>query len=157
MNLSNPLVVYDGIQLLPRDSTQKIMLTAGLHRQTWISGYLVFVDIHISNQSSKTVKKIELQLEKTTTFHKYSAPSTTKGAGDLLRLPDSRRKELVARKEVRDGFRCIRAQSQDSMTCQMELPTGLVSIETGTFSLTTTTINAGGDLLLLRTSRLFCL
>ena len=114
-----------------RYSTQTVRLTAGLHRQTWISGYPVFVDMHIENKSSKDVKKVELQLEKTTLFHNYPAPSTNAGSADVLRLPDHRETELVVRKEVADGFQGVRSLSQDFRTCQLELPIGLVSIETG--------------------------
>lgn len=114
-----------------RSNTPKIGLMAGLHRQTWISGYLLFVDVHIENNSSKTVKKIELQLEKVIALHDYSAPSTSKGRADVLRLPDHMSKEIVARAEVLDGFHGVQAGARDLRTCQMELPTGLVSIETG--------------------------
>ena len=118
-----------------RYSTQMVRLTAGLHRQTWISGYLIFVDIHIENKSSKDVKKVELQLEKTTLFHNYSAPSTNAGSADVLRLPDHRQTEIVVRKDLVDGFQGVQSLSQDFRTCQLELPTGLVSIETGVYLL----------------------
>lgn len=118
-----------------RYSTQIVRLTAGLHRQTWISGYLIFVDMHIENKSSKDVKKVELQLEKTTLFHNYPAPSTNAGSADVLRLPDHRQTEIVVRKDLADGFHGVQSLSQDFRTCQLELPTGLVSIETGVYFL----------------------
>lgn len=93
---------------------------------------MVFVDLHIDNKSDKTIKKIELQLEKTTTFHKHPAPSTSGGPAEALRLPDYIHKETLCRKEVSVGFKGVRPNSQDYRTCQMDLPTGLVSIETGT-------------------------
>ena len=114
-------------------STQTVKLTAGLHRQTWISGYPIFVDMHIDNKSNRDVKKIELQLEKTTLFHKYSPPSTDAGSADVLRLPDHRETEVVVRKDLVDGFQGVHSMSQDLRTCQLELPTGLVSIETGVY------------------------
>ena len=121
----------DEIVLSKRHTTQTVKLTAGLHRQTWISGYLIFVDIHIVNRSSKDVKKVELQLEKTTQFHEYTAPSTGAGLADALRLPDHRQSEIVVRKDLGDGFRGVQSLSEDFRTCQLVLPTGLVSIETG--------------------------
>jgi hypothetical protein len=108
-----------------------IKLTAGLHRQTWISGYPVFVDVHINNESSKDVKKVELQLEKTILFHDYSAPSAGSRSTDGLRVPDRMHKEIISRIQIRDGFHGVRALSQDFRTCQIALPPGLVSIETG--------------------------
>ncbi len=114
-------------------STQTVKLTAGLHRQTWISGYLIFVDMHIENRSSKDVKKVEVQLEKTTLFHNYPAPSTNAGSADVLRLPDHRQTEIVVSKDLADGFQGVRSLSQVFRTCQLELPTGLASIETGVY------------------------
>lgn len=107
-----------------------VKLTAGIHRQTWISGYPVFIDIHIENRSSKDVKRIELQLEKKTLFHDYSAPSAGVHSTDGLRVPNYMQKEIISRTHM-DGFQGVRGLSQDLRTCQMELPTGLVSIETG--------------------------
>ena len=131
VNLPNPLLVSDDMQLAKKSIAHKITLTAGLHRQTWISGYLVFVDMRIDNQTSKTVKHVELQLEKTTLFHNYPAPSTGARSADVLRLPDYRHSEIIARKEITSGSQGAWAQPQEFRTCQMELPIGLVSIETG--------------------------
>ena len=131
VNLSSPLIAVDEMPMSKRYNTQTVRLTAGLHRQTWISGYPVFVDMHIENKSSRDVKKVELQLEKTTLFHNYPAPSTNAGAADVLRLPDHRETEIVVRKELVDGFQGVRSLSQDFRTCQLELPVGLVSVETG--------------------------
>ena len=111
-------------------------MTAGLHRQTWISGYTIFVDIHIINSSRKAVRCIELQLEKVTAFYKVAAASTDETSADLLRLPDHCEKEIVrkwAMKESRDGWQNVKAHSDDIRTCQLELPSGLVSIDTGTY------------------------
>ena len=119
--------------LSKRPNAQTVKLTAGLHRQTWISGYLIFVDMHIDNKSSKAVKKVELQLERTTLFHSYPTPSTNAGSANVLRLPDHRQTEVVVRKDLADGFQGVPSLSQDLRTCQLELPTGLVSIETGVY------------------------
>ena len=89
--------------------------------------------MHIDNRSNKDVKKIELQLEKTTLFHEYSPPSTNAGSVNVLRLPDHRETEVIMRKDLVDGFQGVHSMSQDLRTCQLELPTGLVSIETGVY------------------------
>ena len=119
------------MQLSKEVNAKKIKLTAGIHRQTWISGYLVFVDVRIDNQSRKVIKNVEMQLEKTTLFYSYSAPSTTRGSAAALRLPDQRLSEIIVRKGISDGFQGVGALSQDVRTCRMELPPGLVSIVTG--------------------------
>ena len=114
-------------------SRRKISFTAGIHRQTWISGYLLFVDLQINNQSSKSIRKIELQLEKATIYYVHSAPSLGTDSAETLRLPDRMEKEVIITKSVLEAFQCIRPLSQDFRTVQIELPTGLVSIETGRF------------------------
>ena len=121
----------DELQFSKRTNNQKVKLTAGLHRQTWISGYPVFIDIHIENRSNKSVKRVDLQLEKTILFYNYSAPSTGAVSADLLRLPDHLTKEIVLDKVLLDGFHGVRPFSEDFRTCSLELPAGLVSIETG--------------------------
>lgn len=131
VNLPHPLLASDELQFSKRTSTQKIKLIAGLHRQTWISGYPVFIDIHIENRSNKTVKRVDLQLERTILFYNYSAPSTGAMSADLLRLPDHLTKEIVLEKALLDGFHGVRPFSEDFRTCSLELPAGLVSIETG--------------------------
>lgn len=77
------------------------------------------------------MKRVDLQLEKTILFYNYSAPSTGAVSADLLRLPDHLTKEIVLEKVLLDGFHGVRPFSEDFRTCQLELPAGLVSIETG--------------------------
>ena len=134
MNLKFPLSVSDELNVSKRFNVQGIKLTAGLHRQTWISGYPVFIDVHIENKSTRDVKKLELQLEKTTLFHDYSAPSAAARLTDILRVPDYLRREIIASTQITDGWQNVHAMSQDFRTCQMGLPPGLVSIETGEVS-----------------------
>lgn len=133
MNLPNPLRAIDELQVSKKPLRKTIRVTAGLHRQTWISGYPVFIDIHIENESSKAVRRVDLQLEKTVLFYKYSAPSTGTRTADILRLPDYLNKETIVSKVLLDGFQGVRPLSEDFRTCQLALPAGLVSIETGRF------------------------
>ena len=77
------------------------------------------------------MKRVDLQLEKTILFYNYSAPSTGAVSADLLRLPDHLTKEIVLEKVLLDGFNGVRPFSEDFRTCQLELPAGLVSVETG--------------------------
>lgn len=123
----------DEIHVAQRQGIQKIIISAGVHRQTWIGGYPIFVDVHIDNRSVRSIKKIELQLEKTTTFHAHSAPQSDQGLAGLLRLPNLIQKEIIVKKGVSNGLRGIVPVTQNLATYQMDLPTGLVSIETGRF------------------------
>ncbi|KAL9015940.1 MAG: hypothetical protein Q9185_006686 [Variospora sp. 1 TL-2023] len=113
VNLSNPLVVTDEIQSSHRGSLETVILTAGVHRQTWISGYPLFVDVRIQNRGSKAMRRVELQLERSISVYAYAAPSLDRGLGDTLRLPD-----------VAGGL-------HDQKTCGLFVPSGLVSVDAG--------------------------
>lgn len=71
MSLPSPLTASDE-WLKPRDTTVELVrLTAGLHRQVWVSGTSIYVDVHIANHSRKTIKKIELHLERDILCYKH--------------------------------------------------------------------------------------
>ena len=111
-----------------------IRLTAGVHRQTWVSGMALFVDIYISNNSDKLIKEIILQLEKLTTFFDNAAASTMTEQASHLRLPDRTDTEIVGRSSIvrtRHGWQGIPPQSRDVRTCCLDIPAGLVTVEAG--------------------------
>jgi hypothetical protein len=71
MSLPSPLTASDE-WIKPRETTVEVVrVTAGLHRQVWVSGTSLYVDVHIANNSRKTVKKIELQLERDILCYKH--------------------------------------------------------------------------------------
>lgn len=71
MSLPSPLVASDE-WARPRETTIEVVrVTAGLHRQVWVSGTSIYVDVHISNNSRKTIRKIELQLERDILCYKH--------------------------------------------------------------------------------------
>jgi phenolic acid decarboxylase len=71
MSLPSPLTASDE-WIKTRDVTVEIVrVTAGLHRQVWVSGTSIYVDVHITNNSRKTIKKIELQLERDILCYKH--------------------------------------------------------------------------------------
>ncbi|KAL8709167.1 MAG: hypothetical protein Q9220_006047 [cf. Caloplaca sp. 1 TL-2023] len=111
LNLTNPLVVTDEVHLSHRSSLETITLTAGVHRQTWISGYPLFVDIKVQNHGNKVVRKVELQLERLTFVYAHAAPSEEAGLGDTLRLPDRCEKELISKAAF---FWCLQVWSRST-------------------------------------------
>lgn len=71
MSLPSPLTASDE-WVKPRDaSVEVVRVTAGLHRQVWVSGTSIYVDVHISNSSRKTIRRIELQLERDLLCYKH--------------------------------------------------------------------------------------
>ncbi|KAL8849227.1 MAG: hypothetical protein Q9221_005757 [Calogaya cf. arnoldii] len=131
LNLPNPLVVTEEVQTSHRGSLETVELTAGVHRQTWITGYPLFVDVRIENRGSKVVKKIELQLERLTFVYAHAAPSEEHGLGDTLRLPDRCEKEVILKVSCQTWQ--VQPQSCDLKTCSLSIPPGLVSVDAGRF------------------------
>lgn len=75
MSLPSPLIASDE-WVKPRDiSMEAVRITAGLHRQVWVSGTTIYVDVHIVNNSRKAVKKIELQVERDLLCYKHVCSS----------------------------------------------------------------------------------
>jgi hypothetical protein len=71
MSLPSPLTASDE-WMKPRETTVEVVrVTAGLHRQVWVSGTSIYVDVHVANNSRKTIKKIELQLERDILCYKH--------------------------------------------------------------------------------------
>lgn len=71
MSLPSPLTASDE-WIKARDTTLEIVrVTACLHRQVWVSGTGIYVDVHIINNSRKCIKKIELQLERDILCYKH--------------------------------------------------------------------------------------
>jgi hypothetical protein len=74
--LPKPLLASDSISIQSGAQVQHVQLTAGLHRQIWVNGSMIFVDVHVANKSPKTMKKIEIPLIKTTLSYSHLAAVT---------------------------------------------------------------------------------
>lgn len=80
MSLPSPLTASDE-WIKARDATIDVVkVTAGLHRQVWVSGTSVYVDVHIVNDSRKVIKKIELQLERDILCYKHVCLAAAQGS-----------------------------------------------------------------------------
>jgi len=64
MSLPSPLTASDQYRSSRSKADESVIVTAGLHRQVWVSGTSIFADVHVVNSSQKLVKKLELQLER---------------------------------------------------------------------------------------------
>jgi len=135
INLPNPLTAYDELELPSVGETGSIKLTAGLHRQTWLSGISIWVDVHISNTTKKTVRKMEVQLEKVTLFYDHSGASAIAEDTVHLRLPDRKDMQIVSSwvlKKSSRGWKGVVPKSSEARTIEVDVPKGLVTVNTGT-------------------------
>lgn len=91
------------------------------------------MDVRVQNRSSKAVRRIELQLERSIFIYAYAAPSVNRGLGDTLRLPDKYEKDVICNTAC-PGWQ-VAGGSQDLKTCGLFVPSGLVSVDAGKSSL----------------------
>lgn len=71
VSLPSPLTASDEYIKHSTIGSEKLGITAGLHRQVWVSGTNIFVDVHIVNHTKKTVKRLELALERDILCYKH--------------------------------------------------------------------------------------
>ena len=134
-SLPNPLLASDSISIQSGAEVQRIELTAGLHRQIWVNGAMIFVDIHVANKSSKIIKKIEVKLVKSILWYTHLAAGTGGKIANHLRLPKRTDKELVSTSTMKKSkdWTGILPNSSEIRTCDVSVPPGLVTISTGRF------------------------
>ena len=77
MSLPSPLMASDEYIRHREHGLETIKVTAGLHRQVWVSGTSIFVDVHIVNKSKKSVKRLELQLERDVLCYKHASATVS--------------------------------------------------------------------------------
>lgn len=134
-SLPNPLLASDSVSITNNGQADTCKLTAGLHRQTWVDGAAIFVDIHVANNTSKSVKKIEIQIEKSTLWYSHTAAGTAEKSASHLRLPKKTDKESIASSSTKksrewDG---VAPHSSEVRTCRIDVPRGHVTISTGRY------------------------
>jgi hypothetical protein len=71
MSLPSPLTASDEYFCHRDGPIESIKVTAGLHRQVWVSGTIIFVDVRIANNHKKSIKRLELQLERNILCYKH--------------------------------------------------------------------------------------
>lgn len=99
MSLPSPLTASDEY-VRGRDAGIEIVrLTAGLHRQVWVSGTCLFVDTHVANGGRKAIKRLELKLERDILCYKHVCSDS----------PDPHVQDWIAHR-CHDLGRCIDAR-----------------------------------------------
>lgn len=134
-SLPTPLLATDQLSNPQGGRSQNIKLTAGLHRQTWVNGAMIFVDVHLMNNSSKTIKKIEIQLDKTTLWYSHAAAGTSEKSAPHLRLPKRSENEIVCTSSIKKSkeWKGVPPNTSEVRTCDLEVPRGHVTISTGRY------------------------
>ncbi|KAK5070914.1 hypothetical protein LTR64_003888 [Lithohypha guttulata] len=134
-SLPSPLVATETLSLPYLPGPQSIALTAGLHRQIWVSGNSVFVDIHIINKSQRTLRKLELQLQRSTLWYTHAAAETGAKNANHLRVPRKQENDIVNSTVVKKAkqWNGTPPHTSEVRTCHIQVPHGHVTISTGRF------------------------
>ncbi|KAL5449068.1 hypothetical protein PMIN05_001521 [Paraphaeosphaeria minitans] len=136
MSLPSPLTASEE-WMKPRDTTLEIVrLTAGLHRQVWVSGTSIYVDVHVANNSRKSIKKIELHLERDILCYKHAAASTMEKSASQARIFDSNEKSILSKAIIKQGaagWHGVPAHSSHVRTCDLEVPRGHATVKCGKY------------------------
>jgi hypothetical protein len=135
-SLPSPLTASDEYVKHSASGVETIKVTAGLHRQVWVSGSSIFADIHIANSSKKSIKRLELQLERDILFYKHAAAATLEKSASQARIFDSNERIVIAKTSLKHGhagWNGVQPYSSDLRTCDMELPRGHATVKCGKF------------------------
>ncbi|KAF2125755.1 hypothetical protein P153DRAFT_299551 [Dothidotthia symphoricarpi CBS 119687] len=136
MSLPSPLTASDE-WIKPREnSVEAVRLTAGLHRQVWVSGTSIYVDVHIANNSRKMIKKIELQLERDILCYKHAAASTMEKSAGQARIFDSNERSILSKSLVKQGsagWHGVPAHQTHTRTCDLEVPRSHATVKCGKY------------------------
>ncbi|KAF2009159.1 hypothetical protein BU24DRAFT_497355 [Aaosphaeria arxii CBS 175.79] len=136
VSLPSPLTASDE-WVKPRDSgIESVRVTTGLHRQVWVSGTDIYADVRIINNSRKTVKRIELQLERDILCYKHAAAYTLEKSAGQARIFDSNERSILSRsitKQGTAGWHGVSAHTAQTRTCDLEVPRGHATVKCGKY------------------------
>lgn len=136
MSLPSPLTATDEFVWRRESSTETLHVTAGLHRQVWVSGTDIFVDVHIVNRSRKTIRRVELQLERNILCYKHTAAATLEKSASQARIFDSNERVTLIRSAYKQGVNnwCgVQPHTTDTRTYDLALPRGHATVKCGKF------------------------
>lgn len=135
-SLPSPLIASDELSIQRWCGGELLKITAGLHRQVWVSGSSIFVDVHMSNKTRKAVKRIDLALERDILCYRHAAAATLEKAAGQARIFESNDRLTLVRSSQRqntDGWKGMEAYTSDTRTCELELPRGHATVRCGKY------------------------
>ncbi|KAI9703691.1 MAG: hypothetical protein M1836_007461 [Candelina mexicana] len=132
VSLPSPLVASDEHIIRKGEGYESIKVTAGMHRQNWVSGTSIFVDVFIANNSHKIINRVEIQLERIILRYKHAPASTTGKTASHLRISDGSENKVISTTAVKgrtSGWRGLAPWSTDTRTFEVEVPRGHSSVK----------------------------
>ncbi|KAJ9620566.1 hypothetical protein H2203_007772 [Taxawa tesnikishii (nom. ined.)] len=135
-SLPSPLTATDETSLSKGGGFDTIKVTAGLHRQVWVSGTDIFVDVHLANNSRKAIRRLDLSLERNILCYRHAAAATRERSASQARIFESNERAILSRSSLKhdtNGWKGVDAYSTDTRTCQLELPRGHATVKCGKY------------------------
>ncbi|TIA59770.1 hypothetical protein D6C77_04624 [Aureobasidium pullulans] len=135
-SLPSPLTASDEQSFSRSGLLETAKITAGLHRQVWVSGSSIFVDIHIANGSRKTIKKLELSLERDILCYRHAAAATLEQSASQARIFESNERSILSKhtmKQGANGWTGVEAYGSITRTCDLEIPRGHATVKCGNY------------------------
>lgn len=135
-SLSSPLTASDELRIPRAAGQESLRMTAGLHRQVWVSGSSIFVDVHVLNKCRRPVKKLELTLERDILCYKHAAAATREKSAGQARIFESNERSILVRSSFKAGtagWHGVEASTADIRTCELELPRGHGTVRCGKY------------------------
>ncbi|KAK5162697.1 hypothetical protein LTR04_003095 [Oleoguttula sp. CCFEE 6159] len=144
MSLPSPLTASDEHLMQRGGVLETIRVTAGLHRQVWVSGTSIFVDVHVANNSRRTIKKLELNLERDILYAQAAASTLEKSASQARIFDQNERSTLnkSVLKHGTQGWNGVEPHSTDVRTCDLEIPRGHATVKCASPTLTSSRKNS---------------
>lgn len=135
-SLSSPLTAVDEISIPRFGRCDTLKVTAGLHRQVWVSGSSIFVDVHIANKTHKPVKRLELILERDILCYKHAPASTREKSASQARIFESNEQSVITRSSLKpgqQGWNGLEQLASETRTCELEIPRGHATVRCGKY------------------------
>nr|OQO27784.1 hypothetical protein B0A51_05842 [Rachicladosporium sp. CCFEE 5018] len=135
ISLPSPLTATDELVISRWNASELLTMTAGLHRQIWVSGSSLFVDLHIANRTRKTVKRIEMHLERNVLCYKHGPAETPAKSHSQTRIFDSNDKLILAKskEEHSEHWTGVSPYTSTTRTCELEIPRGHATVRCGKY------------------------
>ncbi|KAM3415566.1 hypothetical protein BST61_g9087 [Cercospora zeina] len=133
-SLPSPLTASDELSFSRTAALETLKVTAGLHRQVWVSGSSIFVDLHIVNKCYRPVRKLELTLERDILFYKHAAATTLERSAGQARIFESNEQTILTKAQLKSGtagWHGVEPHSCETRTCELEVPRGHATVRCG--------------------------
>ena len=111
-------------------------LAAGLHRQVWVSGTSIFVDVHIANDTRKTLKKLELSIERDILCYRHAAAATLEKSASQARIFQDKEQTILSKSVLKpgtNGWSGAKPNTSMVRTCEVDIPRGHATVRCGKF------------------------